>query len=69
MDAPNTDPLADHYKYITLSSISSGSYGFVVKAHNKVDNETVCIRARAAVLGPDETCRDCVPCVSRSITV
>ena len=52
MDAPTTDPLANHYKYITLSNISSGSYGFVIKAHNKLDNETVRLSAFTAHLGP-----------------
>ena len=51
MDAPGADPLANHYKYITLSNISSGSYGFVVKAHNKFENETVRICASTAPLG------------------
>ena len=61
MEAPSTDPLANHYKYITLSSISSGSYGFVIKAYNKIDNETVRIRACTAPLGalrpPEPACR------------
>ena len=52
MEAPTTDPLANHYKYITLSNISSGSYGFVIKAYNKIDDETVRLSACAAPLGP-----------------
>ena len=42
---PDQDPLAGHHKYVKIGDISSGSYGFVVLAHDRSEDEDVRTRA------------------------
>ncbi len=50
LPVPDQDPLAGHHKYVKIGDISSGSYGFVVLAHDRSEDEDV--RTRASPVFP-----------------